>query len=243
MVNSTIDGTQQTSWQSPQAVASDANGNYVVVWSSNQNGNGWDIYARRFNAVGQRPGRRVPGQFGASDRRPDVRHRCHERRRQLRRHVDRSQRHGRLRRYLRQGSTTPTAPRRAANSWSTRPPPATRCTAPWRWAPTAASWSPGRAKGRTATAGASTASGLTRRAISVGPQEFQVNTTTSGDQMFARVAMDGSGNFTVVWQGHGRGRQFGTSMDDSSTLRATRWDRNSRSTRPPPATSITPTSE
>ena len=49
VVNSTIDGIQQTSWQSPQAVAADANGNYVVVWSS-QTGNGWDIYARRFNA-------------------------------------------------------------------------------------------------------------------------------------------------------------------------------------------------
>ena len=34
VVNSTIEGTQQTSWQSPQAVAADANGNYVVVWSS-----------------------------------------------------------------------------------------------------------------------------------------------------------------------------------------------------------------
>ena len=52
VVNSTIDGTQQTSWQSPEAVAADANGNYVVVWSSNQNGNGWDIYARRFDASG-----------------------------------------------------------------------------------------------------------------------------------------------------------------------------------------------
>ena len=30
--------------------------------------------------------------------------------------------------------------------------------------------------------------------------EFQVNETTAGDQMFARVAMDASGNFTVVWQ-------------------------------------------
>jgi hypothetical protein len=57
VVNSTTDGVQQTSWQSPQAVAADANGNYVVVWmSQNQDGDGWGIYARRFNASGTAQG-------------------------------------------------------------------------------------------------------------------------------------------------------------------------------------------
>jgi hypothetical protein len=53
VVNSTIQGTQQTFPQSPQAVAADANGNYVVVWSGqNPDGDGWDVYARQFNAAG-----------------------------------------------------------------------------------------------------------------------------------------------------------------------------------------------
>ena len=34
--------------------------------------------------------------------------------------------------------------------------------------------------------------------------EFQINTTTAGDQMHARVAMDAAGNFTVVWQSYGQ---------------------------------------
>jgi hypothetical protein len=53
VVNSTTTGTQQTFPESPQAVAADANGNYVVVWSSqNQDGDGWGVYARQFNAAG-----------------------------------------------------------------------------------------------------------------------------------------------------------------------------------------------
>ncbi len=37
----------------PRAVASDANGNFVVVWSSkNQDGDGWGIYAQRYSAAG-----------------------------------------------------------------------------------------------------------------------------------------------------------------------------------------------
>jgi hypothetical protein len=40
--------------------------------------------------------------------------------------------------------------------------------------------------------------------------EFQVNTTTAGDQMYSSVAMDASGNFTITWSsnsydGHGWG--------------------------------------
>jgi len=34
--------------------------------------------------------------------------------------------------------------------------------------------------------------------------EFRVNNTTAGDQTHARVAMDGTGNFTVVWQSYGQ---------------------------------------
>jgi len=53
-------------------------------------------------------------------------------------------------------------------------------------------------------------------------QEFQVNTTTSGDQLLARVATDASGNFTVVWQSQNQ-QAAGTSTDNGSTRRATWW--------------------
>jgi hypothetical protein len=53
LVNTTTADVQQTFPQSPQAVAMNANGNYVVTWSShNQDGSGWGVYAQRFNASG-----------------------------------------------------------------------------------------------------------------------------------------------------------------------------------------------
>ena len=107
VVNATIDGIQQTTWQSPQAVAADANGNYVVVWTS-QTATGWDIYARRFNASGNAQGDEflvnsvtASGDHTAGDQmyaavamNADG---------SLRRHLDRPERRGRLRRRLRQG--------------------------------------------------------------------------------------------------------------------------------------------
>jgi len=39
--------------------------------------------------------------------------------------------------------------------------------------------------------------------------EFQVNTTTAGDQGNPAVAMDTAGNFVIVWQGAGTGDSFG----------------------------------
>jgi hypothetical protein len=52
-VNTTAAGSQQTFAETPQAVASDASGNYVTAWSSlNQDGSGWGVYAQRFNSAG-----------------------------------------------------------------------------------------------------------------------------------------------------------------------------------------------
>jgi hypothetical protein len=52
-VNATTADVQQTFYQSPQSVAMDANGNYVVTWSShNQDGSGWGVYAQRYDANG-----------------------------------------------------------------------------------------------------------------------------------------------------------------------------------------------
>ncbi|HEV3202846.1 MAG TPA: matrixin family metalloprotease, partial [Gemmataceae bacterium] len=52
-VNTYTTGIQQTFAESPQAVAMDSHGNYVVTWSSyGQDGSGWGVYAQRFNASG-----------------------------------------------------------------------------------------------------------------------------------------------------------------------------------------------
>jgi predicted Zn-dependent protease len=55
--NTTTSGVQQTSDDAMQAVAMDANGNYVVVWSScGQDGSGWGVYAQRYDYQGNRIG-------------------------------------------------------------------------------------------------------------------------------------------------------------------------------------------
>ena len=53
LVNNATANSQQTFAETPQAVAADANGNYVVAWASlNQDGSGWGVYAQRFNSAG-----------------------------------------------------------------------------------------------------------------------------------------------------------------------------------------------
>ncbi|MDZ4689197.1 MAG: cadherin domain-containing protein [Planctomycetaceae bacterium] len=52
-VNTTVHGSQRTFPQSPQAVAMDDDGNFVVTWTSfYQDGNGPGVYAQRYNATG-----------------------------------------------------------------------------------------------------------------------------------------------------------------------------------------------
>lgn len=56
-VNNTNTGAQQTFAESPQAVAMDANGNYVVVWGSQgQDGSGWGVYGQRYDMNGDSRG-------------------------------------------------------------------------------------------------------------------------------------------------------------------------------------------
>jgi hypothetical protein len=53
LVNTETAGGQQTFAESPQAVASDSSGNYVVAWSSqDQDGSGWGVYAQLFDSAG-----------------------------------------------------------------------------------------------------------------------------------------------------------------------------------------------
>ena len=52
-VNTTTANAQETAFASPQAVAVDAAGNYVVTWAdSNLDGSGYGVYFQRYNAAG-----------------------------------------------------------------------------------------------------------------------------------------------------------------------------------------------
>ncbi|NEQ21970.1 MAG: tandem-95 repeat protein [Microcoleus sp. SIO2G3] len=53
-VNTYTSSEQRTFTETPQSVAMDADGDFVVTWSSNsQDGSGWGVYAQRYNATGQ----------------------------------------------------------------------------------------------------------------------------------------------------------------------------------------------
>ena len=102
------------------------------------------------------------------------------------------------------GSTPPATPW-GRSSRSTRPPPATRCSPGWPWTAAGTSPSSGKARARTA-AGTSTDSGSTPPATPSG-SEFQVNTTTAGDQYNANIGMNASGDFVVSWTSDGQDGQ------------------------------------
>ena len=51
LVNTTTDNVQQTA-ANAHSVAADANGNYVVVWSSWSQDGGWDVFGQRYNSDG-----------------------------------------------------------------------------------------------------------------------------------------------------------------------------------------------
>jgi hypothetical protein len=74
-VNTFTNGSQQTDTISRQAVAVDANGNYVIAWASDgQDGNSYGIYAQRYNASGMTQGSefRVNTVTSLSQDRPSV---------------------------------------------------------------------------------------------------------------------------------------------------------------------------
>ncbi|MEE9492341.1 MAG: DUF4347 domain-containing protein [Gammaproteobacteria bacterium] len=64
LVHAADTNIQETSSElrgSHQAIAMDSSGNYVVVWSSqNQDGSGWGVFAQRFNADGTTNGSLIP---------------------------------------------------------------------------------------------------------------------------------------------------------------------------------------
>ena len=74
-VNTHTAGSQELFSEAPQAVAADADGDFVVAWSSSgQDGNAWGVYAQRFSADGAPRGGefRVNQQTAASQWYPAV---------------------------------------------------------------------------------------------------------------------------------------------------------------------------
>ena len=81
--------TRRRSSRSP-SVASDASGNFVVVWQSyGQDGSGYGIFGQRYDSAGVRSGERVPRQL-LHDVRPAVSLRRLRRERELRRRLGRA---------------------------------------------------------------------------------------------------------------------------------------------------------
>ena len=58
--NATVTNSQQTHTETPRAVAMDAVGNFVIVWTGYQQDPDGNIHAQRFNAAGQPQGSEIP---------------------------------------------------------------------------------------------------------------------------------------------------------------------------------------
>jgi subtilisin-like proprotein convertase family protein len=135
--------------QFPSAVAAGANGDFVVVWDTDQDGAGVEVYARRFNAAGVPQGDEFRvNTFTTGDQFA--------------------------------GAVAADADGDFVVTWSSLRDPAGDVYAQ-RFS----------------------AAGL--------PQggEFRVNTTASGKQTRASVAMEPDGDFVVVWEGNGPGDSYG----------------------------------
>ncbi len=173
-VNTTTAGTQETSLKdrgSMGAVAMSAAGDYVVVWSSqNQDGSGWGVYGQRFDKTGAALGAEfLVNQTTANDQH--------------------------------WATVAMDDSGRFVVSWTSANQDGT----------------PESIYARTYAADGTASSA-----------EFRVNTTATGSQFNGTVAMDGSGNFIVVWQGNGPGdpdglfgRRFGvtgTAIDATEFL-------------------------
>ena len=191
--------TTTTDRQREPATCSDAAGNFVVVWQSyDQDGDGYGIFARRFDSSGAARGSELSGQhlhrlFAGAPRRGV------QRRRRLRRRVGRRRAGRRRLRHLRPAYRSSTAPRPVPSSASTVTPPARsngRSSPP---RPAATSSSCGRA---TTTRTATSYGVFGKRFSAAGAaqgSEFQVNAVYAVQPAEARARVGANGDFTVAW--------------------------------------------
>ncbi|MFO1006645.1 MAG: DUF2341 domain-containing protein [Planctomycetaceae bacterium] len=162
-VNPVTSGVQSTTTNSRNAhdsVGMDANGNYVVVWTSDSgDGSGAAVYAQRYNARGVAQGSvfRVNQSTSGNQQ---------------------------------WASVAVNADGQFVVTWTSQ-------------------WQDGWGQGVYARV---------FDAMGVGGDEFQVNTTTWGDQMASAIGVSADGSFVIAWEGNGPG--------DSSGVFAQRFDAN-----------------
>ena len=216
-------------------------GEFVVTWSSKgQDGDGWGVYAQRFDASGRGAGGefRVNSATGGDQTSPSV---AIDAAGELRGHLveqgpGRQEVVGRLRR----GGSTPRGRRRGASSASTPPPTGDQADASVAMndrGEFVVAWA---SKGQDGDGWGVYAAAVRRLGARLGG-EFRVNSATGGDQTSPSVAIDASGNFVITWSSNGQdGEESGASTRSGSTPRGRRRGASSASTPPPTATSNTP---
>ena len=219
--------------QSNPAVAMDANGNFVVAWTSvGQDGSGDGVYAQRFNAAGVAPGRRVPRQYLYDGKSARSAHRD-ERKRQLRhrlgQHWSRRQRTEGVyaQRYNAAGATQGSEFRVNVT------------TAGDQWADSAAMDAAGNFIVAFSSSDGSGLGVYTRRYDAAGNPltgEVPVNTTTAGDQTWDQRGDERQRRVRgfLEQRRSGRRRRW-ESTRNGSTLTASRKARSFASTAPPRA--------
>ena len=137
-------------------VASDSDGDFMVVWQSiatRTASNGYGVFGRHFDSSGDGAGHRVPGQH-PHPRQPDASRRRGRRRRRLRRRLGEQPAGspGQQLWRLRASASTRRGRRRRPSSRSIPTPSGRRATPRSPLAPTATSWWPGTASTRKARA-------------------------------------------------------------------------------------------
>jgi hypothetical protein len=186
-----------TSTQYQQAVASDANGNFVVVWSSNHDGSNFGVFGQRFNAAGVPQGQefQVNVYTTGTQASPAVALDADGNFVVVWRGEGPGDDWGVFgRRYTSSGTSIGSAFR--VNS----------CTTNRQWYPTVASDSAGNVvvAWQSLNQDLSNDGVFAQRYDAAGAplaSEFQVNTTTTFAQYKPDVSSDGAGNFVVVWRG------------------------------------------
>ena len=201
LVNTTTANVQETSVESQPAVASDATGNYVAVWSSDaQDGDGWGVFAQRFSVEGTPQGSEFQVNLTTANDQQFAAVAMDA--------TETSLSHGRI-------TTAPLAREEFALARITqavsRRGASGRLIDAHRRAKVFIHRDERRRRLRRYLVElesrwqrmGSLRSAVNSAGVAVGA-EFQVNSTTAADQLFSRVAIDASGDFVITWQSSGQ---------------------------------------
>ncbi len=199
-VNTFTPNYQETSPETPRAVAIDSQGNYVVTWSSkNQDGDGWGVYAQRYNGLGVAQGSefRVNTTTTGDQRYSTVAMNANGDFVIAWSSKDPSgdDWNVKARRYNAQGTALGSEFRVNSSTADDRMFPAVAMDALGNFVVT---WS---SKNQDGSGWGVYGQRFTVLGLPLG-FEFLVNGVTSGDQTYTSIAMDALGNFVVAWSSH-----------------------------------------